>query len=110
MLYRYKTGAAMSADLKRAARAVRDAVDAKPIGKDEHGRPVNPRLQRLCQITADAGQSYQLPDMEPRSRHRTSMSRWANYGESVRARESFGWYLGGMVDRNDSANRRGKAA
>jgi hypothetical protein len=101
-MYRYKTGAAMAADLKRAAHAVRVAVDNKPMGIDQHGRPINPRLARLCQITADAGISFHLPDLDPARRHRTATAKHVNYGESTRHRDSFGWYLPAMRDRHTS--------
>ena len=96
MQYRYHGGAShMSADLKRVAHDVRQTVDAMPIGKDAHGRPVNPRLARYSQFPTtkrvwdEVRQSfvelpdvrYEAPNLNPRARHRLARERWANYSE-----------------------------
>lgn len=104
----YKTGADMSADLKRQAHAVRQAIDARPIARDAEGRPVNPRKRRLVQVTAENGVSRQLPDLEPQARHGLSIGRPLRFERD--ASNQAHWYVRGMRDRNDNGQSRRKAA
>lgn len=100
MHYRYMNKMQMAADLKRAAHAVRQAVDNDDRIVLGNGRTINPRQARMVSITADSGASMQLPDLAPRHRHKLAMRRQDNYSEFARARDTFGWYVESMIDRN----------
>lgn len=68
----------MSAELKRTAHAVRQAVDAKPVRVDASGRTVNPRRERLVVIASAVPVAYEQPYLHPRTRHRLSWQSWRN--------------------------------
>lgn len=63
---------ALSADLKRQAHDVRQAVDARPIMHDaKTGKAVNPRLARKIAIPVGvADYRYDAPELAPDRRHR----------------------------------------
>ena len=72
----YATGNAFSADLKRTAHRVRQAIDAMPKRMlDAEGKPYNPRKRRLVAIplydktTNTTAQVIVPPSLDGRVRH-----------------------------------------
>lgn len=66
----YKTGNDFSADLKRTAHRVRQAVDALPITTDAiTGATIHPRRRRLTRRLWDSTEATEAPHLPGQRRH-----------------------------------------